>query len=401
MAVKNINSKWPLLRLTDVCEILDSKRIPVNAEERERRISGKPLENLYPYFGATGQVGYIDDYLLEGEYVLLGEDGAPFLDVYKNKAYIVDGKFWVNNHAHILLSKRSNKFLCYYLNYIDFRPYVTGTTRLKLTQNSLKQIPILDPPLPEQKKIVAKIEELFSRLDSGVAALKKAKEQLKLYRQAVLAAAFSGRLLKQESHEENEISALKAAEPQVTYGGPGEKPLPHGWKWVRFIDFCKLQRGYDLPLKKIIPGIYPVVTSGGIGGYHHEYKAIGPCLITGRSGSVGNIHFIDVEKYWPHNTVLYVKDFCNNIPKFIYYYFLKFNFLKFSSSTAVPTLDRKKLYNELIQQPPKNQQIKIVEEIESRFAGAEVLEKSIDDGLARAEALRQSILKQAFEGRLV
>ena len=121
-------------------------------------------------------------------------------------------------------SKHNNRFLCYYLNYIDYHPFVTGTTRLKLNQTSMKQIPILDPPLPEQKKIVEKIEELFSGLDSGVASLKKAKEQLRLYRQSVLAHAFSGRLLQKDdifSHsdsvQKDVIFSGKAAEPQSNY----------------------------------------------------------------------------------------------------------------------------------------------------------------------------------------
>jgi type I restriction enzyme S subunit len=105
------NSKgWVLAPLGDVCEILDSLRVPVNSDERDKRIVGKSTSGLYPYYGATGQVGVIDGYLFEGEHILLGEDGAPFLEPFRDKAYIADGKFWVNNHAHILRSKISNKY---------------------------------------------------------------------------------------------------------------------------------------------------------------------------------------------------------------------------------------------------------------------------------------------------
>lgn len=85
--------------------ILDSKRKPINKTERaNKKIEAK---NLYPYYGATGLVDYIDDYLIDGEFVLVGEDGAPFLNKNKDKAYIVKGKIWVNNHAHILSSKNN------------------------------------------------------------------------------------------------------------------------------------------------------------------------------------------------------------------------------------------------------------------------------------------------------
>lgn len=145
---------------------------------------------MFPYYGATGQVGYIDGYLIDDEYVLLGEDGAPFLDSFATKAYIIRGKAWVNNHAHILKSKTDNRFLCYYLNYFNYKGYVSGTTRLKLTQAEMKRIPVPVPPICEQMRIVARIEELFSQLDSGVETLKTVKRQLEVYRQAVLKEAF-------------------------------------------------------------------------------------------------------------------------------------------------------------------------------------------------------------------
>lgn len=105
---------WSYVPLEKVANICDGLRKPVNSKERAKRIEGKLNESLFPYYGATGQVGYIDDYLTDGEYVLLGEDGAPFLNPFASKAYIISGKAWVNNHAHILQSKSNNKFLCYY-----------------------------------------------------------------------------------------------------------------------------------------------------------------------------------------------------------------------------------------------------------------------------------------------
>src|SRR5437016_5034218 len=97
--------RWIELTLADCVEILDSERIPVNASERESRVAGKSLTDIYPYYGATGQVGWIDGYLFDDELVLLGEDGAPFLEKERTKAYIISGKSWVNNHAHVLKAK--------------------------------------------------------------------------------------------------------------------------------------------------------------------------------------------------------------------------------------------------------------------------------------------------------
>ena len=146
-------------------DILDGQRVPINAEEREKRINGKTQSQLYPYYGATGQVGWIDGFLFDEELVLLGEDGAPFFDFSKHKAYIIKGKTWVNNHAHVLraiLGITFNKFVCNYLNCFDYHGYVSGTTRAKLNQAPMRTIPIPLAPLPEQRRIVAKIEALFS-----------------------------------------------------------------------------------------------------------------------------------------------------------------------------------------------------------------------------------------------
>jgi len=195
--IKSIPTSWRITTLDHICEILDFKRIPINSKERNERIANKKSNELYPYYGATGEVGTIDGFLFEGEHLLLGEDGAPFFDHTKDTAYIVSGKFWVNNHAHILKAFISNKYLCHYLNQFDFTESVTGTTRLKLNQASLKEIPIRFAPENEQHRIVAKIEELFSELDKGVESLKQAREQLKVYRQALLKHAFEGKLTEQ------------------------------------------------------------------------------------------------------------------------------------------------------------------------------------------------------------
>src|SRR3546814_161634 len=112
----SIPRNWTLAPLEDVCDILDSMRIPVNATKRAKRLEGKRSADLYPYYGATGQVGAIDGYLFDGECVLIGEYGAPFLEPFRDTAYTVNGRFWVNNHAHILKSCFSNKYLCFYLN---------------------------------------------------------------------------------------------------------------------------------------------------------------------------------------------------------------------------------------------------------------------------------------------
>lgn len=194
MTDNKLPQNWVRVTLEDVSEIHDNLREPVNSAERSKR------QGPYPYYGATGQVGWIDDYRQDGEYILLGEDGAPFFDPTKGKAYLVNGKCWVNNHAHVIKGREglcSNRYLLYGLNQTNYRGYAKGTTRLKLTQSAMKQLPINLAPLHEQHRIVAKIEALFSELDKGIENFKTAREQLKIYRQALLKHAFSGKLTEQ------------------------------------------------------------------------------------------------------------------------------------------------------------------------------------------------------------
>ena len=158
----DLPESWSWCRLYSVVEICDNLRKPINAEERQKRI--KSANNLYPYYGATGQVGWIDDFISDGEFVLLGEDGAPFLDPCTPKAYIICGKAWINNHAHVLKGI-NNQFLCHCLNSVDYTNFITGTTRYKLTQAEMVKILLPTPPLAEQQRIVQAIAQYNSILE--------------------------------------------------------------------------------------------------------------------------------------------------------------------------------------------------------------------------------------------
>ena len=157
---------WAVCCLENVAKVLDNLRKPINSNERNSRIANKHESELFPYYGATGQVGFIDDYLVDGKFLLLGEDGAPFLDKYAIKSYPIKGKCWVNNHAHILKPLCDFDYLMYYLNHVDYKDYVNGSTRLKLTQSDMRSIKILLPPLTEQKRISVKVKYLFCLLDT-------------------------------------------------------------------------------------------------------------------------------------------------------------------------------------------------------------------------------------------
>lgn len=142
-------SPWPLVELAEISVILNNLRRPITKSER---VAGE-----YPYYGATGIVDYVDGYIFDEKLILVGEDGAKWKAGYKT-AFITEGKYWVNNHAHILRPKRKyiiDELLVALLNAQNLEKFVTGMTVPKLTQQKLKAIKIPLPPLSVQKEIVS------------------------------------------------------------------------------------------------------------------------------------------------------------------------------------------------------------------------------------------------------
>ena len=140
-------------------------------------------------------------------------------------------------------------------------------------------------------------------------------------------------------------------------------PIPEDWEVKRIGDFAPLQRGFDLPTDKIIKGEYPVVYSNGILNYHNEFKAKAPGVVTGRSGTIGKVTFVESD-YWPHNTSLWVTDFKNNNPKYVFHLYKHLDLSKFASGSGVPTLNRNDVHAAKIAVPPLPEQQRIVDVLE-------------------------------------
>lgn len=377
--------------LEQAADILDSYRKPVNSKERLNLIKGKPLDELFPYYGATGQVGWIDSFLTDGEYILLGEDGAPFLNPYAEKAYIIYGKTWVNNHAHILRSKTNNEFLCYYLNYFNYKNYVSGTTRLKLTQAQMRKIPIPNIPSDEQSRIVASIEELFSELDKAVDTLKTTKEQLEVYRQTILVDAFR--------------AATNSTYLKVGCVCAKIVDCPHSTpKWEKSGKLClrttNFKRGY-LDLQS--PNYVSEET------FHDRNRRIIPQpgdVLYSREGSVLGIACTIPSNVYPclgqRMMLLRSGEKLNN--RYLMHYLnspmVTNHVIATKGGTGSPHINVGDIKEFKIPIPSLEEQLNIVRQIEEQLSSCDNVEKTVDAILAQADAMRQSILKQAFEGTL-
>jgi len=208
----------PLIELADIYDYL---REPVSQTERNKR------EGKYPYFGATGQVGWIDDYRQDGKYVLLGEDGAPFLDPHKTKAYVVEGKCWVNNHAHVLKGKEGvcdDDYLCFALNWVDYSEAVTGSTRLKLPQGTMNRLLIPKPPIEEQRKIAARLKAQLAEVETARQAAQAQVREAENLRLSIYRDAFQ--------------NTVPVTLPPVPSNAP------QGWSWRKLADIARLESGH-------------------------------------------------------------------------------------------------------------------------------------------------------------
>lgn len=158
---------WEYKKLGDCTQILDSQRKPVTKKDR--------IGGIYPYYGATGIQDYVDKYIFDGRYVLVGEDGAKW-SAFEQSAFIIEGKSWVNNHAHVLKPHDLlvDTFLIYFLNYSDLDSYISGAIVRKLTQASLRNIDIPLPPKSTQLSIVSELDKINE-------LIRLKKEQLKDY----------------------------------------------------------------------------------------------------------------------------------------------------------------------------------------------------------------------------
>ncbi len=178
-------NKYHLKKLGEICYILDNKRKPIT---KRHRSSGE-----YPYYGATGILDYIGDYIFDEKLVLIGEDGAKWGSG-DYTAFIAEGKYWVNNHAHVIRPHRDiilDNWIVYFFYLTDITKYTTGLTIPKLNQKNLRDIQIPLPPLPEQLRIVSILDEALGKLGQAKENIEKnlqnAKEVFESYLQSVFA----------------------------------------------------------------------------------------------------------------------------------------------------------------------------------------------------------------------
>lgn len=188
--IGEIPEDWKVKKLKHELLLLDHKRIPLSAEVR-----ADMEHKIYDYYGASGVIDKVENYIFNGKYILLGEDGANLLLRSTPLAFIAEGRFWVNNHAHILDIKNGN--LDYFVNLlesIDYTPQIEGSAQPKLTADNLKNINILVPPLIEQNQIAEFIDKETKCIDLTIQKIQEKINYLKEYKKSLIHHVVTGKV---------------------------------------------------------------------------------------------------------------------------------------------------------------------------------------------------------------
>ena len=372
--------RWEVKPLGEVCDVLDRMRKPIT---KKNRVSG-PI----PYYGATGIVDMVDGWLFDEPLVLLGEDGAKW-GRGDRSAFLVEGKTWVNNHAHVLRTKVDilDSWLIYSLNSRDLSGYVTGMTVPKLNQASMRTIPVPIPPIAEQEQIVEVLDEAFAAIDKAKANIERNLTNARELFQSRLNDIFSNPSEDWVVKPLGEVCSIVAdlVDPrQDEYlsqlhvgGGNIESESGH---------FIELKTSAEEGLKS---GKFPFTTEDVL------YNKIRPYLVKVARPDFEGICSADMYPLRPSEDI--TRDF-------LFYALISERFTSYAISVSaragMPKVNRKDLFNYDISLPLKKEQERITKELDTLIEMKRSIEIKYQMQLKNLDELRQSILDQAFVGKL-
>lgn len=423
----------------------------------------------FPVYGGNGINGYHEKFLFGEEKLIIGRVGVRC-----GVTHITKKKSWITDNALIVNFKIENYVLKYFqfqLEFENLNKLSNSTAQPVISGAKIYSYPFKLAPLPIQRAIVSKIEALFSDLDNGIANLKKAQEQLKIYRQAVLKKAFEGELTKEwrekqshlptaeellqqikqerQNHYNQQIEDWKKAVKEWEKNGKKGKrpsriskpkevaevkesdienyePLPNSWKWSRFGNVTYKIGDIDHKMPKTVENGYPYLSTGNLNGdgtidfsgaktiskedFDRLALKIKPekgDIIFPRYGTIGRNILIDFDReFLVSYSCAIIKNITSLISsKFALYYSLspviKKEIKRYTVETTQANIGIASIENFVFPLCSTQEQTQIVQEIESRLSVCDKMEQSINESIEKAEALRQSILKKAFEGKLL
>lgn len=357
-AVGLIPSDWGAATVGEVARITTGSR---NTQD-------KVEDGQFPFFVRSQTVERINSFSFDGEAVLTAGDGVGTGKVF----HYINGQFDCHQRVYRIsdFTDRMNGFFFYKYFSASFYDRIMSMTA-KSSVDSVRREMIADmavpvPPIEEQKAIATAlkdIDDLIASLDALIAKKRDIKQ---------------------------------AAMQQLLTGKTRLPGFEQPWVNMRISSFAPLQRGFDLPTSQLKDGPFPVAYSNGILAHHEKYMVKGPGVITGRSGTIGNITYCERD-FWPHNTSLWVTSFEKSDPKFVFYFLQQMNLARFSTGSGVPTLNRNDVHAQFVEIPDlKTEQ----QAIANALAEIDCEIDAFIEKTQKARRLREGMMQQLLTGRI-
>ena len=382
---------WEIKTLNEISTNLDNKRVPITKSER--------TSGVYPYYGASGIVDYVADYIFDEDALLISEDGANLLARSTPIAFPAAGKYWVNNHAHILKfeSMITQRFVELYLESIPLDEYITGAAQPKLNQKALNSIPIPVPPLPEQQRIVAILDEAFAAIAAARANAEQNRQNTRALFESYLESVFSQRgegwVETTVGHQVDFLAgfAFKSSEYTDSEEGVrlvrGDNIVQGELRWVGvkrwpINDAPKYSQFFFNENDVVLAMDRPWVAAGLKVAF--ITKSDLPSLQvqrTARLRAKSTIHW----KYLFHML---------RSPEYVSY------LLDGQTGLGVPHISGKQILSFEFPLPPLNEQQSIVQRLDALWEDTQRLESLYQRKIEALDELKQSLLQQAFSGNL-
>ena len=377
---QTVGQYYPVKPLGDIVDFLDSQRRPVTEADRKA--------GPFPYYGANGIQGHIDSYLFDEPLVLLAEDGGHFEEPNRGIAYRISGKSWVNNHAHVIRPKAALDiaFLCRVLENYDVRPYISGTTRSKLTKGQAERIGIPVPPLVEQRRIAAILDQADE--------LRRKRQRTCDLREALADAIFI------ELFGDPDLNPSKWAVKELGmiadfYGGT---TLPDGISFQGQPKGALLVKVSDMNIPGNEYHLHTSMLWSDVPGARAATCPAGTVLIPKRGGAIGtNKKRLSVRTCMLDPNMMGIRGKTGVLETtFLMHWFLRFDLNKLTNGSSVPQLNKKDLHPLKLFVPPLNLQEAFADRI------AEILEiRRVQQAHQfKLDALFASLQHRAFSGEL-